>query len=223
MFCNQQLSFLFIYLVIRKYSASFSISNPSYVVEFLNDFSKYSHSTKATSECINNWHKTRTRVNNNMGENNVYFLFCSFTYKVSYEMYLLEVWPCVLEHYLRANIIMRQNTIQFTQKKNKKIHNTNLRTNWNLSQRQKYHVESWKHSVTLLTCLATFHAVARKAWWSNHIIGITSAFSKGSPSLTVFVLIIAIPSISHHLVKWVHMNPFCCWPFLTFNYRASCM
>ena len=102
MFCNQQLSFLFIYLVIRKYSASFSISNPSYVVEFLNDFSKYSHSTKATSECINNWHKTRTRVNNNMGENNVYFLFCSFTYKVSYEMYLLKC-DHALEHYLRAN------------------------------------------------------------------------------------------------------------------------
>lgn len=107
------------------------------------------------------------------------------------------------------------------QKKKKKKYKSRTNGKWKVIQ--NHHSKSGKHSITLLTCLATFPTVARKAWSSNHIFRILSAFSKGSPSFTAFMLISAVPSSSHCLIKWVHMNPFCCRPFLSFDNRASCM
>ena len=75
----------------------------------------------------------------------------------------------------------------------------------------------------MLTYLTAPPAVSRKFLSSNHVCCILGAFSQGSPSLTILILIGAIPTSSHNLVKRINMDPLCCRPFLTFNDRASSM
>ena len=78
-----------------------------------------------------------------------------------------------------------------------------------------------KHSAVFLAHFTTPSTVARKFWWSNHILRIITAFPKGSPSLTVLIHISAVLTSSHNFIEWVDMNPLCCWPFFTLNYWAS--
>jgi len=74
-----------------------------------------------------------------------------------------------------------------------------------------------------LTYLTTPPTISRKVRWPNHVLGVFGAFYKGCPPLTTFILISAIPTSFHALVKWVYMNPLCGRPFLTFNHRAPCV
>lgn len=82
------------------------------------------------------------------------------------------------------------------------------------------HVELRKWILTYLTTPPT---VAREIRRSNHILWVLGAFSKGSPSLTTFIQICTVPAGIQVLVKWVDMNPLCCWPFLSFNHWAPSM
>lgn len=57
-----------------------------------------------------------------------------------------------------------------------------------------------------LTYLTTPPTMSRKVRWRNRVLGVLGAFSKGCPPLTTFILISAIPTSFHVLVKWVYMN-----------------
>ena len=85
------------------------------------------------------------------------------------------------------------------------------------------HKETYKECGRhILTYLRT-PTISRKVRWPNRVLSVFGAFSKGCPPLTTFILISAIPTSFHVLVKWVYMNPLCGRPFLTFNHRAPCV
>lgn len=68
----------------------------------------------------------------------------------------------------------------------------------------------------------TTPTISWKLCSSHHGLGIVGALSKSSPSLTIVILICTIPTSSHDLIKWIYMDPLCCWPLFAFNYWASC-
>lgn len=79
-------------------------------------------------------------------------------------------------------------------------------------------------NIKLLTYLAAPPTITRKFRSSDHILRVVRAFPKSCPFVTVRILVCAVATTHiHSLVKRVHMYPLCCWPFLTFNYRAPSM
>lgn len=88
------------------------------------------------------------------------------------------------------------------------------------TQRQGMHINN---GPILWTHLTSFPAVARKLGRSDHILRVIRALTEFSPSLTTWIFIGAVRMVSHDGVERIDMNPLCCWPFLTFNHRASTM